>query len=117
MVVERARGESMARRGRERLVHFAVNEIAVRRVVSVGQSGKRTGSGCERFGARLEDCGQQQGQSAQSGTTRHAQDEPRSSQSRTVATESAPEPQRCDAGADDHLDDARVGDAQCSQHR
>jgi hypothetical protein len=72
-------------------------------VVSVGQSGKRTGSGCERFGARLEDCGQQQGQSAQSETTRDAQDEPQSSQSRTVASESAPEPQRCGAGADDHL--------------
>jgi hypothetical protein len=115
MVVERPRGGSMARRGREGLVHCAVNEVAVRRVLSVGQSGKRTGSGCERFGARLKDCGQQQGQSAQSETTCHAQEEPQSSQSRTVATD--PEPQRCDAGADDHLDDARVGDAQCSQHR
>ena len=53
----------------------------------------------------------------QSETTRDAQDEPQSSQSRTVAGESAPEPRRRDADADDHLDDTRIGDAQRSQHR
>jgi hypothetical protein len=87
-----------------------VNEVAARRPLSVSP-GSRTGSGCEGLGARLEDCGQQQGQSTQSETTRDAQDEPQSSQSGTVTSESAPEPQRCDADADDRLDDARIGDA------
>jgi hypothetical protein len=63
--------------------------------------GTGKGSRCKRFGAWLEDCGQQKGQSAQSESTRDAQDEPQSSQSRTVPRESAPEPQRRDAGADE----------------